>query len=68
MTPMQIFKPDSMIDRKELRRKTGITVTKIIELEKAGILPRIEISERNIRYLGDTLNKLFAEKFVSKLK
>ena len=62
---MEIFKPTALIDRKVLSSTTGITTTKIIEMEKAGILPRIEISERNIRYLGDTLNKLFAEKFVS---
>lgn len=59
----EIFQPKKLYKRREIEEICDITTTLIVELEDANILPRVQISERNIRYLGKTLNQVFAEKF-----
>ena len=54
----------SLLKKKEVAEKLGISIRSISRFEKAGLLPRIQISPRLIRYNPEVVEKLIQRRTI----
>lgn len=47
-----------LLKKKEVAEKLGVSIRSITKFEKAGLLPRIQISPRLIRYKPEAVDQL----------